>query len=282
MVSKTELNFYKNQGVRTKVSKGTFDSFPNNILKICKIIQGLLIHPIPLKELYNLKLPQSRINDRKLRTIQEVIEKAKILDNSPLHITRNPKKRVVSICRIYSMLLCSILREKGISARARCGFATYFLGGWFEDHWICEYWNEKQKRWIRVDSQIDDIQIVAYHLDRTKINFLDLPKGVFFPAGVLWKLYRDGFVEGKVEGFSREPKGFGEWYIRGNMLRDFFALNEIEYFYSEEDILMEKNQKLTKKELQLLDKIAEYTSKPDINFTKLRKLYHDNKNLIPK
>ncbi len=188
---------------------------------------------------------------------------------------------MVAICRQYSMLLCSILRERGIPARVRCGFSTYFQGGWFEDHWICEYWNKKKERWVRVDPQIDDIQIIAYNIDRFKINFLDLPKGVFFPAGILWKLYRDGFVEGKTQGFSGMPKYFGEWYIRGNLLRDFFALNEIEYLYSKESFLMKRNYKLTEKELKLLDKIAEYTSKPEINFEKLRKLYKNNKNLLP-
>ena len=45
---------------------------------------------------------------------------------------------------------------------------------------------------------------------------------------------------------------------------------------------MNKNKKLTHKELKLLDKIAEYTSRPDINFKKLRELYKNNKYLIPK
>ena len=282
MVSNKELNFYKNQGARTKVRNGIFDSFPNDVPKLCKIIQGILIHPGTLKQLYNLNLPKSRISDRGLKTVQEVLDKATKLDNSPLLIPREPEKRVVGICKHFSMLLCSILREKGIPARTRCGFATYFQGGWFEDHWICEYWNFEEKRWVRVDAQIDDIQAVAYHIDRNKINLLDLPKGVFFPAGILWKLYRDGFVEGKVEGYSLVPGEFGEWYIRGNMLRDFFALNEIEYLYSEEDLLMDKNRKLSKKELKLLDKIAEYTSKPDVNFRKLRELYKNNKDLIPR
>ncbi|HED37913.1 MAG TPA: hypothetical protein ENI76_06685 [Ignavibacteria bacterium] len=282
MITKKELDFYKKQGIRTKVKEGVFDSFPEEIPKLCRIIQGLLIHPDIIKELYNLNLPQSRMNDRKLKTVQELLDKARKLDNYPLFVSRDPQKRVVAICKHFSMLLCSILREKGIPARSRCGFATYFQGGWFEDHWICEYWDTARKRWIRVDSQIDDIQAVAYHVDRNRINFFDLPRGVFFPAGVLWKLYRDGFVEGKVEGYSLEPDLFGEWYIRGNLLRDFFSLNEIEYLYSEEDLLMDKNRKLNNKELRLLDKIAEYTSKPDINFRKLRELYKDNKDLTPK
>ena len=279
--SKKELEFYINQGPRTKVEGGTFDSLPNNIPALCKIIQGLLIHVGTLKTLYDLELPKSRIEDISLKTIQEVLDKIKGLENHPLAVPREPKKRVVTICKHFAMLLCSMLREKGIPARTRCGFATYFQGGWFEDHWICEYWNNKQKRWVRVDPQIDDLQAIAYHIDREKINFLDLPKGVFFPAGVLWKLYRDGFVEGKVQGFMDNDK-FGEWYIRGNMLRDFFALNEIEYLYSEKNSIMGKDKKLTKQDLKLLDKISEYTSKPDINFEKIRRLYNKNKHLIPR
>lgn len=274
-----ELNFYTKQGKRTKVKKGIFDIFPNDISKICRIIQGLLIHPCTLKRLYGLDFPMKRIKDRHLKTIQSIINKIFKLDKDSLLITREPKKRVVDVCRQFSMFLCSVLREKGIPARERCGFATYFINGWFEDHWICEYWNKKEKRWVRVDPQIDDIQIVGLHIDRKIINFLDLPKGAFFPAGVLWKLYREGFISGKLEGFSKGEKG--EQYIRGNMLRDFFSLNEIEYTYLEEDSIMSK-KKLNETDLKLLDKISKYTSKPEINFKQLRELFKKNKSLKPK
>jgi len=45
------------------------------------------------------------------------------------------------------------------AARSRCGFATYFADpGTCEDHWICEYWDSAQKRWVKVDPQIDPFQ----------------------------------------------------------------------------------------------------------------------------
>jgi hypothetical protein len=34
-----------------------------------------------------------------------------------------------------------MLREAGIPARARAGFAGYFTDGFFDDHWVVEVWD---------------------------------------------------------------------------------------------------------------------------------------------
>jgi hypothetical protein len=54
-----------------------------------------------------------------------------------------------------------MLQSQGKPARARCGFGRYFKAGWYEDHWICEYWNDEQGRWIMVDAQLDDFLLSA-------------------------------------------------------------------------------------------------------------------------
>ncbi|TDC86167.1 hypothetical protein E1193_00430 [Micromonospora sp. KC606] len=46
--------------------------------------------------------------------------------------------------------LC-LLRYRGIAARARCGFATYFQPGQGVDHWIAEY--RRDGRWVRIDAE---------------------------------------------------------------------------------------------------------------------------------
>lgn len=276
-MNKEILEFYKKQGERTKVKKETFKSFPNDIKKICEIIRGLGIHPCDLSKI-GLNLPKERIKDRYLRTIQEVIDKIKKLDENNLTKSRKPEDKIVIICKHFAMLLASILREKGIPARCRCGFATYFKNGWFEDHWICEYWNGK--KWVRVDPQIDKTKSVKKQI--TSINFTDMPKDVFFPAGILWQLYRKNLLSGDFCGFSHEKGENGKWYIRGNMLRDFFALNKIEYTYQEESKLMDRNYNPTKNDLKLLDQIAELTINSDKNFKQIRKLYNLKINLRPK
>ena len=90
-----------------------------------------------------------------------------------------------------------------------------------------------------------------------------------------------GLVSGKLCGFSLGENQFGVWYIRGNMLRDFFALNKIEYTYQEINKLMDRNYEPNEKELLLLDKIADLTIRVDERFEELIDFYKNNKNLIP-
>jgi len=52
---------------------------------------------------------------------------------------------------------CGVLRAAGVPARARCGFGGYFRPGWFEDHWVAEYWNtdEHGAHWIAGNLRLD-------------------------------------------------------------------------------------------------------------------------------
>ena len=81
--------------------------------------------------------------------------------DAPLTEERPPEKRLQGCCRDFSTFLASILRYKGIAARARCGFATYFGPGHYEDHWVCQYWEAGETRWVRADAQLDTLQCDA-------------------------------------------------------------------------------------------------------------------------
>lgn len=61
----------------------------------------------------------------------------------PSRISRSPDSREIGTCRDLALMLCSMPRGKGIAARPRCGFASYFNAGW-EDHWVCEYWDSRR------------------------------------------------------------------------------------------------------------------------------------------
>ena len=119
-------------------------------------------------------------------------------------------------------MLTAILRHKGIPARARCGFGTYFVPNHYEDHWVCEYWNTAQSRWVLVDAQLDDLM-----LDILKPDFspLDTPRDRFIVGGKAWQLCRSG---------TANPDDFGifDWhgieFVRGDLLRDFLSFNKVE------------------------------------------------------
>lgn len=282
MIAKTELEFYKNQGIRTKVEKGTFDDFPDDIREISMIIQGLIIHPAVFEMYEKLDFPKKRMREVDLHSIQESINRIREVENRPLVGRRKPQNRVANTCRQFAMFICSVLREKGVPARCRCGFSTYLENGWFEDHWICEYWNSNQKRWVMVDAEIDDAHVRQCKINLENINPADLPKEAFSPAGILWRLYRQGSVSGRLCGYSLQEGEYGAWYIRGNMLRDYFSLNKAEYLYSEINTIMDKKYEPDEKELELLDEISELTIGIDTRFEEFLDFQKGHIDLIPK
>ena len=119
-------------------------------------------------------------------------------------------------------MLTAMLRTQGVSARARCGFGTYFTPGHWEDHWVCEYWHSGEQRWVMVDAQLDALQREALGIT---FDPLDMPPGAFVLAGEAWQMCRRG---------DADPHKFGifEWngwdFIRGNVFREVLSLNNIE------------------------------------------------------
>ena len=86
---------------------------------------------------------------------EAMLVQAMTLDSVRIGEVRLPGKRVVSNCRHFSTMLCAFLRHKDFPARARCGFSAYFEPGKYVDHWVCEYWNSGEARWVQVDAQLD-------------------------------------------------------------------------------------------------------------------------------
>ena len=176
-------------------------------------------------------------------------------------------------------MLCSILRENGTPARARCGFGAYFTPGKFEDHWVCEYWNDKESRWILVDAQLDAIQRKALNID---FNPLDVPRDRFIIAGDAWQMCRSGRAEANRFGLTFANLS-GMWFIAGNVVRDLASLNRMEMLPWDVWGLMEMNDAgLTEERKALLDLVAALTLAGDEAFPKVREIYEsDNRLKVP-
>ena len=136
---------------------------PKDLARLCEIVQGVLVHRDIAPWLYDLKLTEAQRDDGNTRPLAKMLDRIHALDDRPLTIARDPAHRMPTVCRHFSLMLGGILREQGIPARARCGFGAYFNPGKFEDHWVCEYWNAQQSRWILVDAQMDAIQRKAFN-----------------------------------------------------------------------------------------------------------------------
>jgi hypothetical protein len=109
-------------------------------------------------EHYGLQLTDARRGEVQLCSLQRRLARTLELDARPLVQARPLERRLVGNSRDFPLLLVSILRLQGIPARARCGFAAYFLPGRFEDHGVVEVWMADRKAWVLVDSPLDGLR----------------------------------------------------------------------------------------------------------------------------
>jgi hypothetical protein len=169
-----------------------------------------------------------------------------------------------------------MLRYQGIPARPRCGFGTYFNAGKFEDHWVCEYWNAGELRWILVDAQMDAVQRKAFKLD---FNPLDVPRDRFIVAGDGWLMCRSGRADPAAFGLTHVHLS-GLWFVAGNVLRDLASLNRMEMLPWDVWGLMDMNDAaLTDEKKSLLDKVAALTLAGDDKFPEMRGIYDSDDRL---
>jgi len=150
-----------------------------------------------------------------------------------------------------------LLRARGAPARARCGFGAYFERSRFEDHWVCEVWNEPSGSWRLVDAQLDPVQ-----RDTFRISFdpLDVPRTEFLVAGDAWQRCRQGGVDPQRFGIL-DLRGL--WFVRGNLVRDLAARAKRELLPWDGWGLMATREESSAAELALLDRVAELTQAGD-------------------
>ncbi len=185
---------------------------------VCKTIQGLLMHDaaLPLYELEALNFTRfSRETLSVEKRLDQLCTLSGELDLSP----RAPESRMIGTCRDYALLMTGFLREHGVAARVRCGFAAYLTPGKFDDHWICQAWSDEDQRWLTIDAQLDERHCKALSI---RFDPLDVPDGQFLDAGQAWQAVRAGRRDAAL--FNAGAAACAEWFMFINLARDYLAL----------------------------------------------------------
>jgi excinuclease ABC subunit A len=123
---------------------------PGDVAGLVRVVQGALIHPFCV-ELYHVQLSPHQRSELYLRSVAQMLARVRELDPAPLTVAREPNQRLVGNCRDHAVLCVALLRQQGIPARLRVGFASYLSGTKNEDHWVTEYWDAGQGRWVLID-----------------------------------------------------------------------------------------------------------------------------------
>jgi hypothetical protein len=269
------LDYYRQPGAMTDPGEYShlLVDLPDDIPGLCKVVQGVMLH-IFWSEAYGVKLSEEKKEEVNLRKVERMLSRMVELDERSINTTRDPEKRLVGNCRDHSVLLCALLRYKGIPARARCGFGTYFTPGKYMDHWICEYWNDHERRWVRVDAQLDSLQVATLQID---FDPHDLPAGKFLNGGQAWQQCRSGKIDPDLCGIF-DMKGL--WFVQGDLVRDFMALNKLEVLpWDCNEHMGGPDVEVGPEEYSLLDRIARLITSGDPAFTEIRSLYEYDERL---
>jgi hypothetical protein len=271
--SMTPQEYYATQSAMSDPGKYAylFDSLPDDIPGLCRVVQGIYVHYYS-----GTKFPPSHKRQVDTRNMSKILAKIVEMDERPLTEERHVQRRFVGCCRDASLLLCSMLRHRGIPARTRVGFAVYIrlkdAPGFKVDHVVTEYWDAKDQRWKMVDAEQSEA-----HVRHNKIDFdvTDIPHDRFIVGGNAWQTCRDGLDNSNSYGSNPGDIFRGMWAIRNRLVHDLATQNKVELLLWDTWGWLEWKIELSEDDLKLLDHVAVLTQAGDSAFDDMRALYEN-------
>jgi hypothetical protein len=241
------------------VHRALFDDLPRDLPTLHQIVQNIYIHVWKIRK-YHPGWLKGRTHEIESRTVEKSLSRVLEHDTRPLTEVRPKEKKLIIDCRHFAVLLVAMLRHQGIPARARCGFATYLEKSHYQDHWVCEYWNADQGRWI-----LEDPDLVKHDVSRDE----------FITGGKAWQLVRSGQMSDLQFGFA--PDMLGMWAVRFDLVRDFASLNGFECLSGDSWGIIDKPEPtITGRDLKLLDEAAAWSLSDDGQFEAMRAFYESH------
>ena len=269
------LNFFKHPTAMTTGGRYApqLKALPGDVAALARAVPGLVIYEYVAKDFYGVTIPDERKAESHIRRVEAMLDRVLAMDDRPLDAARPLDKRLVGICHHFMLLLVAMLRAKGVPARARGGFGSYFNAPYFEDHWVCEYWNDAEARWVLVDPQMDEVWREKLAID---FDPLDVPRDRFVVAADAWSRCREGKADSSKFGiFKGDLRGL--WFIAGSLVRDLAALNKTEVLpWDAWGAMPDPDEQLDGDELAFFDRLAALTREPDTRFGEMRTLYESD------
>jgi hypothetical protein len=208
-----------------------------------------------------------RCDDDVLPTAVSIVAELIRLDGSGLKTNRKVENKIVVTCRYVAILMAAILKSKEMPCRVRSGFSPYlFKGSW--DHWINQYWDSNNKKWITFDAD--------GFLNNLGFDQYDIPKNKFDWAADTWLGIRNGSLE--ANDFINAGGFRGPMPVLWAVFYDFHCLMNNEIMYLQKPrYITNRFEKLKEKELKEIDNLAELMQFPDENFHKLVQVWNTQK-----
>lgn len=165
-----------------------------------------------------IEVPHERRGDIDSRWSERILEIDARRHPDAVDVPREKAGRVAGCCRDYTLLTVSALREHGVPARGRVGFAGYFGDDFHFDHVVVEWWDGG--RWVRVDAQLEPTWFA--------FDTGDLARGGmegFASAAQVWLAIRRGEADPRTFGVFPESPFSGLAFVFDYVIRDIAQLH---------------------------------------------------------
>jgi Transglutaminase-like superfamily len=244
-----------------------YAGLPRDPARLAGAARNLMIHRVE-GELFGYVIPHDRLrDDAETRYLDGILRIITGRNPAPPTAWREPGDRFVGVCRDFALLHCSLLRNAGVPARVRSGFADYFgSDGFHGDHMIVEYW-DGERGWLLADPQLIDAHPVDF-------DPMDVPRDRFLVAGMAWRAIRAGQADAKAFGLRLPDREMtGEWFVAGSVRLDLAALNKVEtLLWDVWGAGAGSDEEMTEEIRVLYDRAAEVTG-GDASFAAARELF---------
>lgn len=166
-------------------------ALPANLPDLAAVVRNVLVH----YRAAGITFTGDRLAEIDNRWVERILDTDQRRFGSELVAPRPLAERVAGCCRDFTLLTVAALRERGVPARSRVGFAGYFRPPFHDDHVIVEYW--VGDRWVFADAQLDPAQPWPW-------DPCDMPRVVgpvpatdlaFATAAQVWRSIRRGEVD---------------------------------------------------------------------------------------
>ncbi|OXM66772.1 transglutaminase-like domain-containing protein [Amycolatopsis vastitatis] len=203
------------------------DTTPRDVAALREAAHELVFHYWALGDIAEHGFPAERHEEITLRYASDMFARLRELDPTPPGGPRPPLHRIVGCCRDFTLLFVSMARHHGIPARARTGFASYLMAGWYLDHVVAEV--HDGSGWRLVEPQLTS----GYRdpVDGTELDLLDVPRDRFLTGADAWTAARAGDVDPARLVVSPDldvPFLRGLPYARYSLALDLASLNKHE------------------------------------------------------
>lgn len=202
------------------------DAVPADVRAAADVARNVIVH----YRAAGYTFTGDRLAEINNRWVERILATDRSRFTAPLSAPRPEPERVAGCCRDFTLLTVAALRQHGVPARSRIGFATYFRPASGElasrtdqqfnyDHVVVEYWDGQ--RWSYADAQLapgPDWPFDTRDIPR-RVGAHPAAPPLFATAAQVWTAFRAGEIDADRYGVGPDlPHLCGGWFIYNYVL----------------------------------------------------------------